>query len=78
MELIDLARKSPAVVVGPGDTVIVKIDRYLTGQQLEVIQGVYQKKLPNTRVMVIQKGMDIEVIKAAVTAGGASVPPSGV
>ncbi|NHZ84107.1 hypothetical protein F2P44_33355 [Massilia sp. CCM 8695] len=66
MNITDLIGKAPAVLVTPQDTIVVTIERYLTGQQLAVIQGYMQKRLPNNPVVVMQKGMTVEVLKHAV------------
>ncbi|NHZ84146.1 hypothetical protein F2P44_33560 [Massilia sp. CCM 8695] len=66
MNITDLIGKAPAVLAAPQDTIVVTIERYLTGQQLEVIQGYMQKRLPNNPVVLLQKGMTVEVMKHAV------------
>lgn len=54
-----------AEVVSPNDVVLITSDRYLTGQQLEVVGRHFQKKLPNTKVVVLMKGMEAEIFKGA-------------
>lgn len=65
MNIQDLIGGASAAVIGPQDVVAISIDRYLTGAQLEVIGGHFQKKLPNNRVVILQKGMTIEVSRDA-------------
>ena len=63
MNIENLASKSPAIVIGPDDVVVVTIDRYLTGQQLAEIGKSFKRKLPGRNVLVIQQGMRIEAHK---------------
>lgn len=78
MNLIELASKSPAVVVGPSDMVIVKIDRYLTGQQLTVIHQYYQKKLPNCRIIVTQQGTTVHAVAPPALAAVVLIDQAGI
>lgn len=64
MNIQDLIGGAVAAVINPHDAVVISIDRYLTGAQLEVIGGHFQKKLPNNKVIVLQKGMTVEVSRA--------------
>lgn len=75
MYITDLIGKAPAFLVAPQDIVVITIDRYLTGQQLEAIQGYMQKRFPNNRVLALQKGMTVEVLKHAATEATAPVEP---
>lgn len=54
-----------ASVLGPDDTAVISVDRYLTGAQLEVIGKHFERKLPKVRVVILGKGMSLEVLKAA-------------
>jgi|GEM_PF-2994156 len=54
-----------AQVVSPNDVVLITSDRYLTGQQLQVVGQHFQKRLPNTKVVMLMKGMTAEVNKGA-------------
>jgi hypothetical protein len=61
MNIQDLIGGAAAAVIGPHDTVAITIDRYLTGAQLEVIGAHFQRKLPNNKVVILQKGMTVAV-----------------
>jgi hypothetical protein len=52
-----------AQVIRPGDTVVITVERYLTGQQLVEIQKHFQRRLPGTDLVVLHGGMDVEVVK---------------
>lgn len=66
MNIQDLIAGASAAVISPHDVVAISIDRYLTGAQLEVIGGHFQKKLPNNQVIVLQRGMTVEVLPGVV------------
>ena len=68
MNVQDLIAGASAAVINPHDVVAIAIDRYLTGAQLNVIAGHFQKKLPNNKVIVLQKGMTVEVLPGVVEA----------
>jgi hypothetical protein len=77
MNIQDLIGGASAAVISPHDVVAISIDRYLTGAQIEVIGGHFQKKLPNTKVIILPKGMTIQVWNETSTleAMAASVAP---
>ncbi|UOD30714.1 hypothetical protein INH39_02920 [Massilia violaceinigra] len=77
MNFTDLIGKAPAVLVAPQDIVVITIERYLTGQQLAAIQGYMQKRFPNNRVLVLQKGMTVEVLTAAAAEAQSALAQAG-
>ncbi len=64
MDINEMVGEVRAAVVRPGDTAIISIDRYLSGQQLAELGKHFQRKLPNVGVVVLQKGMSVDLIKA--------------
>jgi hypothetical protein len=71
MNIQDLIDGAAADVIHPGDVVAISIDRYFTGAQLEVIGAHFQKKLPNNQVVILQKGMTMQVWREANEAAAA-------
>lgn len=65
MNIQDLIGGAAADVIRPRDVVAITIDRYLTGDQLEIIGAHFQKKLPNNQVVILQKGMTMQVWREA-------------
>ena len=61
MNIQDLIGGADAAVIGPRDAMAITIDRYLTGAQLDVIRKHFQKKLPNNQVVILQKGMTMQL-----------------
>lgn len=64
-----------AAVVRPGDSVVVTVERYLTGQQLAELQKHFQRRLPGIDVTVLHGGMEATVTKAGSDAGLTGHPP---
>ena len=63
MSLEQILGNVRAQVVSRDDVVLITSDRYLTGQQLEVVGRHFQKRLPNTQVVMLMKGMTAEINK---------------
>lgn len=52
-----------AALVQPGDTLVIKVDRYLTGQQLAEIDKHFKRKLGSINTLIIGKDMDFSLVK---------------
>jgi len=65
MDINTMVGEVKASIVGPEDTAVISVDRYLTGAQLEIIGKHFERKLPGVRVVILGKGMSLEVLKAA-------------
>lgn len=59
-EMVGLVR---AAVVSPGDTIVVTVDRYLTGPQLSEIGKHLKKRLPSAEIVMLCKGVSMEVLR---------------
>jgi hypothetical protein len=74
MDIERIAGKPRAAIAEPNDTVIITVDRYLTGQQLQVVGAYYQKKLPNTKIVMLSGGVSAQVVKTESLPSAIEIP----
>jgi hypothetical protein len=62
---IDFIEAMSVLTMEPGDTLVLKADRQLTGEMVSWIRGHIAETLPGVPVLVLDGGFDIGVLRQA-------------
>lgn len=62
-ELLDVAEVE-RLVLKPGDILVLKCPNLLTAEEFDEISARFKAKFPDTKVMVVEGGADIAVLRA--------------